>query len=350
MAGLLPKEAEPIAGGLIAELGNLPDQSRLNPARKRSVLKVRTANECLVEASRQPISKKLFGELWYEGELCILFADTNVGKSIVAVQIGNSISGGEQVAEFPCEAQNQLVLYADFELTDKQFHQRYSEEYQNPFLFDEKFHRANFETNTDIFESGLNREDLLIESLEEQIVTQGFKVVIIDNLTYLGTDNERAKEALPLMKMLKALKEKYNLSMLVLAHTPKRDPYKPLCINDIQGSKMIANFCDSVFAIGQSAQGANLRYIKQIKVRAAEKRYGEDNVVICRLGKLSNFLGFNVIGFGQEFEHLQKRQKVNLDDRNQQIRNLKDLGKTNQEIADQFGLSESGIRKILKED
>ena len=34
----------------------------------------------------------LFGEFWHQGELCILFADTNAGKSVLAVQIGESIA------------------------------------------------------------------------------------------------------------------------------------------------------------------------------------------------------------------------------------------------------------------
>ena len=56
--------------------------------------------------------------------------------------------------------------------------------------------------------------------------TDKYKIVIIDNITYLRHENERAKDALPLMKHLKRLKSKYNLSLLVLAHTPKRDSTK----------------------------------------------------------------------------------------------------------------------------
>ena len=58
---------------------------------------------------------------------------------------------------------------------------------------------------------------------------------------------------------MKALKSKYGLSILVLAHTPKRDSGKPLGRNDLQGSKMIINFCDSAFAIGESAKNIGWR-------------------------------------------------------------------------------------------
>lgn len=53
------------------------------------------------------------------------------------------------------------------------------------------------------------------------------------------------------MKQLKTLKNKYDLSLLILAHTPKRDLSKQLTRNDLQGSKMLINFCDSCFAIAK---------------------------------------------------------------------------------------------------
>src|SRR3978361_1214440 len=89
---------------------------------------IRTANTWLQEASKRPVPKMLFGKFWYETELCILFADSNLGKSILAVQIANAISNGESIGPFTCDAETQPVLYCDFELTDKQFEARYSVE------------------------------------------------------------------------------------------------------------------------------------------------------------------------------------------------------------------------------
>lgn len=79
------------------------------------------ANQWIEEARLRPIPKMLFGELWYEGELCILFADTNTGKSILAVQIADSISKGEPICNFQLEVAPQKIVYFDFELSDKQF-------------------------------------------------------------------------------------------------------------------------------------------------------------------------------------------------------------------------------------
>jgi hypothetical protein len=56
----------------------------------KGLFTVKTASRWIEQAKTRPIPQMLFGELWFEGELCILFADTNLGKSILAVQIGNS--------------------------------------------------------------------------------------------------------------------------------------------------------------------------------------------------------------------------------------------------------------------
>ena len=71
---------------------------------------VKPANTWIMEANVRPIPKMLFGEFWFQGELCILFADTNLGKSILAVQIGDSISKGQQIQGFKLEATKQPVL------------------------------------------------------------------------------------------------------------------------------------------------------------------------------------------------------------------------------------------------
>lgn len=44
------------------------------------------------EASAEPDPSQLWHEFWNEGELCCLFADSNAGKSILAVQIARDVA------------------------------------------------------------------------------------------------------------------------------------------------------------------------------------------------------------------------------------------------------------------
>lgn len=53
------------------------------------MLTIKSANQTVVDAARRPDPRELYHELWYEGEVCCLFADSNLGKSIFAVQMAD---------------------------------------------------------------------------------------------------------------------------------------------------------------------------------------------------------------------------------------------------------------------
>ena len=313
----------------------------------KGLFTVKTANKWIEQAKTRVIPKMLFGEFWFEGELCILFADTNLGKSILAVQIGNSISNGIGIQGFLFEANGQLVLYFDFELSDKQFENRYSINYQEHYIFHDNFIRV--EINPDaIIPDCQSFEDYLYTSLELSIKETGAKILIIDNITYLKTETEKAKDALPLMKHLKALKNKYGLSILALAHTPKRDMTKPITRNDLQGSKMLINFCDSSFSIGESNTDKNLRYIKQIKSRNTEIIYDSENVCVCQIDKPKNFLKFEFLDFGTERSHLKQPTEGDNENLIQKIIELDEQGKSLRDIGKDLGITHMKVSRILK--
>ncbi len=318
---------------------------RLENNKNIGMFSVKTANDWIEQAKTRPIPQMLFGEFWFEGELCILFSDTNLGKSILAVQIGDSISKGEPIRGFKMETANQPVLYFDFELSDKQFENRYSINFEQHYLWNENFIRIEINPDAEIPE---NFEKYLDQSFEDTIKQTGAKILIIDNLTYLKNETEKAKDALPLMKYLKALKTKYKLSILAIAHTPKRDLSKPITRNDLQGSKMLINFCDSSFSVGESVHDKNIRYLKQIKARNTEIIYDAENVIICQVEKPGNFLMFDLLSFGTEREHLRQLSDKDRETRISEALELKKQGMSNVQIAKQFNVTEGAIRKWVK--
>ena len=314
----------------------------------KGLFTVKTASRWIEQAKTRPIPQMLFGELWFEGELCILFADTNLGKSILAVQIGNSISKGEPIKGFILETPKQPILYFDFELSDKQFENRYSIKFEHHYNFDNNFIRVEINPDANIPEA-LTFEDYLNHSLERSIKETGAKVLIIDNLTYLKTETEKAKDALPLMKHLKALKNKYGLSILALAHTPKRDLSKPITRNDLQGSKMLINFCDSSFSIGESHSDKNLRYLKQIKQRNTEQIYDAENVCVCQIDKPLNFLLFEFVNYGKEWDHLKQHTEKDNENLSEKVNELKQQGRSLREIGTELGISHMKAKRLLKD-
>ena len=333
-----PLSTEEITRHLAEKAGNVSG--------KKSLFVVKTANQWIEEAKSRPIPNMLFSEFWHQGELCILFADTNVGKSILAVQIGNSIASGVPVDGFKMEAGRQKVLYMDFELSDKQFEGRCSNRYKDHYRLDDNLFRVEIDADSEI--SADKWDQHIMESFEIEIVKHGPKVLIVDNITYLKTRTEKAVDALPLMKHLKALKAKHNLSILALAHTPKRDHSKPIGRNDLSGSKMLINFCDSAFAIGESQQESGVRYLKQIKARNTEVVYDSENVILCEVVKPSNFLMFRFMMQGDERSHLKTPSPNEKEELIFKVKELLEEGKSQRAIAEELEIGLGTVNKYKK--
>ena len=296
---------------------------------------VKTANRTIKEAALRPNPDALWLSLWYEGEVCCMFSDSNLGKSILAVQIAASI------------AERQKVLYFDFELSDKQFQLRYSDKDGNSYQFPENLYRV--EINPEAYESA-NFEDAVIDNIERTATLTDAKVMIIDNLTYLCVAAEKGDAAGTLMLRLMALKRKHGFSMLILAHTPKRCLSNPITQNDLAGSKKLYNFFDSVFAIGKSAKDGNLRYIKQLKVRYGDYTYDSENVIVSSIEKTGTFLQFVNTGYASEREHLKEPSEKDGDEIINETKRLSSEGKSQREIARTLNISLGAVNKYLKHE
>ena len=319
------------------------------------IFKLKNVNNWIEEAKERPVPKMLFGEFWLEGELCILFADTGKGKSILAVQIAESIAKGVAIEPMQLTAQAQTVIYFDFELSSKQFEMRYAaepdegEEYlRDHYRFPDNFYRAEIDVDGDFPQDFATFEAYMRTEVERMIRTTEAKVVIIDNITYLRGANDTARHSIPLMRELKRLKKELGLSILVLAHTPKRSLTRPLTVNDLQGSKVLSNFADNVFAIGQSSIDSSFRYIKHIKPRSTELFYDSGNVLVGEIRKWeNNFLTFRFHKFSPESDHLTKEPNSIIQARAELVRDMTERGKTQREIAAAFGVSVGTINRYL---
>ena len=295
---------------------------------------IKSANQTIREAAARPNPDNFWLSLWYEGEVCCLFADSNLGKSIYAVQIATSI------------AEKRKVLYFDFELSDKQFQLRYSDDQGNLYHFPNNLYRV--EINRDALEIEGCFEDSLIRNIEETAIQTDAKVLIIDNLTYLCVAAEKGDVAGALMLKLMGLKRKYGLSILILAHTPKRPLTNPITQNDLAGSKKLANFFDSCFAIGKSAKDENLRYIKQIKCRFGNFTFDSDNVIVSAIEKVGAFLQFVNVGYAAEKEHLKEPSEKDSAETIATIKRMVSEGKTYRSIASELGLSLGKVQRAVK--
>ena len=131
------------------------------PPEKVGMFVIKTANRTIQEAARRPNPTVLWMSLWYEGEVCCLFSDSNLGKSIYATQIAAEI------------AKREKVLYFDFELSNKQFQLRYTDEAGNLYEFPNNLYRV--EVNRDSLDME-NFEDAVIDNIEAAALQTGAKV------------------------------------------------------------------------------------------------------------------------------------------------------------------------------
>ncbi|WP_026966585.1 AAA family ATPase [Algoriphagus terrigena] len=315
---------------------------------------IKSANEWIDEAKSKPIPKKIFGPFWYEEELCILFADTNQGKSLLAVQIIDSVSKGVPTLGLEMELKASKVIYFDLELTAKQFEMRYAQyDKERDILFDhfefsDLFLRA--EINPYGFDEAFEEyESFLFKEIEVQASKSGAKILVIDNLSCVISDNEKARNTTPFLIRLNNLKKIYGWSILLIAHTPKRNPFSPISRNDIQGSKSFINLIDSCFAVGESQKDPSIKYLKQIKVRYGAFKYPSENVLVCKIGKDSNFSSFRFLQFGKESDHLKQLNQIDRSQMKTKALELKNEGHTNVKIAEELGVSEGAVRKWLKQ-
>lgn len=283
-----------------------------------------------VGVSIEPM-EQLFGSFWTKGELAILFARAGVGKSCLATQIGENLARGLRMAPFDGEtavAEPQTVLYLDFELSTEQLAARYSEvdngsgRYVNGYEFSERFKRSMLHWDGSVIEGYEGFSDMFFVALLEAIDVTGATVLIIDNVTFLDeTSTSNVDAALSIMRSLNVIKQKRSVSILVLAHSRRRNRTNRLTSDDLQGSVNLANFADSVFAMETSRQGKYLRYLKQLKVRTGTLEYDDSRVPVFSLGKfdaaaghlaqspertpINNFLGMSFIKFDKEDNHLE---------------------------------------------
>jgi hypothetical protein len=287
-------------------------------------------------------SRPLLGELWQEGELCILFGPTNVGKSILAAEIGDAIASGGAILSGKLKSgiEPVQVLYVDFEMSEGQFKKRFDGR-----IFSPNFNRIVI--NDEVLNVKSFRQDVLPE-IELKIEESKAKVLIIDNLSAIQADNTQAGDAAGLISEFLKLKRMRDLSILLLGHTPKFPKGIPIEYTHLSGSSFLSHFLDSLFAINKAVD--NTIYIKQLKQRDVAETYGEDNVLHCKIEDTESGLRIKYLGNSAEWQLLD-RGKDDLGERNQRI--VADyragIGSI-RELAEKYGLSKTQVGYIIKRD
>ena len=289
----------------------------------------------LVKTGDNKKLKRLCGPLIFENECVFLFGDTNSGKSILAVQIGENIA----------KKFGMNVVYFDFELSRHQFCQRYDAKH----AFPRNFIRAELTTKALGVKSDAEFEERTLNDIERIIKESDAKMAIIDNLSYICMQSESGVEAGRVMKRLIELKNCYGLTLLVVAHTPKRPINEPLTQNSLAGSKRLANFADSMIAIGMSCNNDKVRYIKQVKSRSADIVYSADNVILGHIEKVNGVTRFVRDGEGEErYQLTMSKALTSSPVMLSKVGELLSVGKSLSQIAEVLDVSKTTAGRIAR--
>jgi predicted transcriptional regulator len=221
-------------------------------------------------------SQDLWHNIWHEGDVCCLFSDTNLGKSILAVQIGDEVA----------RRFRRNVLYFDFEQSVRQFAMRYS-------TADER-HRFSpfFKRCTPVYEDGVFDPTDAVLGIEEHVRATRSPFLIIDNISALCTASFSPWAFRSVLSALCRLRTRYGLSILVVAHTRRHSPKRQLAVTDLSFAGTFIRYCDAAFAIGSSISDVGVRYIKQIYDCSRSITYGSDSVIPCKIFRVSGGLRF----------------------------------------------------------
>ncbi len=305
---------------------------------------VKKANDWMRQTRSMPVPKMLFGGFWLEGELSVLTGAAGTGKSLLAVQIAESIARSRPIEPLQINAASQSVLYLDLKLSEKQFEMRYSQEYdaadgdllKKPYKFSDKFQRIEIDICKPL-PAGFRSFDEVLPRIIEQLVRKiHSKVVIIDDITCLQSSVYGYRETPAIMKELRRLRHELGISILVLADSPR-------------STRLLGRFADNVFTIGQSKLDPGARYIKHIIAHSTEMMYDASHVPSFRITRLKgNFLGFEHQAFSPESVHLQ-----DVRDREdwpviQTIKAKADDGDSIREIAAELGFSKTSVHRMLQ--
>lgn len=326
----------------LAQLDNIVEQAaqetlqaKVFPAAavadNQSFMKVQDMSS-FVEAGKlldDPI--ELVENIVVEHETTVLFADTGVGKTTLALQMAIGMA-----------AEGRRTMYVNFELSPLQIAKKFTDKVIPPELFIANIDYSLMNDVTD--------QSLILGEIENQALKHGTSVIIIDNLTNLCINSKEGSEAGTIMLKLLSLRMMHDWTMLILAHVPKRKPTDPITINDLAGSKIISNIADNVVAMNKSKLGADKRYLIQLKYRSLPIKLDYRNVQELTLTTTDGYLHFELGGFCEERLHL-PRSRDEKEELEKEIAEelMKPQRESYREIAQKLGTSASKVSRVAKE-
>ncbi len=286
--------------------------------------------------------RKLCGDFLYKGTLTFLFANTGVGKSILAHQIGVVVA-------------NQFKLktaYVDMEVSSQQYLERYAPlddegNYIGVPNTPKSFTRFEFNPNVSV-----EGKKALMEKIKTFI--KEYDLVIIDNLTNILNNSQDFESGKSFMEEIRKLKELHKTTVLIVAHVTKG--IKELNSDSMAGTKVLSNYADDMIGIAKvknkPTNEGNYVYAVQVKCRSGIQNFDNSNAAVFQILRDQNtglnfYHKYNANENELTYDAKSERQLTEKEKRNIEIRALKKhTTYTNLEIGKIYGVGKRTVERV----
>lgn len=297
----------------------------------------RRVNDCFIKSKDFVPPGMLFGELWREGELAMLFGAAGAGKSVLAMQIADSIARGRGIEAFKMEAKRQKVLYIDLVFSDTQFQMRYTH------AATPKSPSKHHQFSQNLYRELPGPNEDLCKWMRGRVSEEGYKVVIIDDINAVSQTCDGTRETLKLMRELRRLKDELEISVLVLAGAREPGWNKTVSEADMQRSRVLCAVADSVFALGRNPRHPASFYMVQTRSRSAAGSWTAQNAPYYSIEQAED--GFLKLRFDDRFA-------ASIDEETMQliceVKRRRDAGATYRAIAEELRISRWKACELFK--
>ena len=184
-------------------------QNNIPPTPPKEPIRIRKANEYFDELKHWQPAEMLFDEFWREGELALLFGPSGSGKSILAVQIAETVARGRAIDGFRMPDKCRRVLYVDLDMSVAQFLAR------NTVPNADKAKVKSHEFSDRFYRESPPDVEALVTWLRDAVKAIGARAVVIDSLAAVRKTHDGVRETLGLMRELRAVRDELGISILV---------------------------------------------------------------------------------------------------------------------------------------
>ena len=233
-----------------------------NPINSSNNLHIRSLNDMIIRSKTEPAIPYLWSGIKI-GSFGFIFGPPKAGKTIFCECLAMAIATQqESFFNKPILQGAKRVLFISMEEFWQQRTERNEKQLQELQAEVGDF----FLTVDEHFPRLINsKEDW--ELLKDHIIQTDSEVVFIDSLSrlYSGSieDSQMAKE---LLFKLRELTNELKITLIIIHHTPKQIG-RPLTIDSLAGSRMLAQEADFMIGISKSLEGT--RYMKEVAFRYA---------------------------------------------------------------------------------